>query len=416
MNTSYVQGQGPQVGQIKNAVLTATGPASYATAGDPVYNPGSSDYIEFPMNCTTQSGNYSVSFVPTSAGYLRAGAPSPSQSGWTAIWNYAGSANSPTVGIPLTLGTLSAAGTNSTFTANGVGTVLTSTPPPLGSFVLLTNGASNKGIFLNGVIVYVNAVTAGTSFGFNFAAAKALSYASATDTLKWQQIFGGSTSNPVALGTATGQSTAVTAVAVASNVLTITCTNTNTAIVPGNFILVQGLVAGEVPQGCIVQVLTANTTTLTANLIAPNLSATSGETATATVLVTNGNAPIQATQDSFGINGSTVAATAASQTAAGNISVLPTLQTLAPGNIVIVQGLTHGAALNGLLTPVLSTSLTSTNITTNGYIATGVTTGTADLGALGLLATGAPLNSSQVASGTNLSGESVQFGAYVSQI
>lgn len=416
MNTSYVQGQGPQVGQIKNAVLTATGPASYATAGDLVYNPGSSDYIEFPMDCTTQSGNYSVRFVPTSAGYLRAGAPSPSQSGWTAIWNYAGSANSPAVGIPLTLGTLSAAGTNSTFTANGVGTVLTTTPPPLGSFILLTNGASNKGIFLNGVIVYVNAVTAGTSFGFNFAPAKALSYASATDTLKWQQILGGSTSNPVALGTGTGQSTAVTGVAVAANVLTITCTNTNTAIVPGNFILVQGLVAGEVPQGCIVQVLTANTTTLTANLIAPNLSVTSGETATATVLVTNGNAPIQATQDSFGINGSTVAATAASATAAGNISVLPALQTLTPGNIVIVQGLTHGSALNGLLTPVLSTSLTSTNVTTNGYIATSVTTGTGDLGALGLLATGTPLNSSQVASGTNLSGESVQFGAFVSQI
>lgn len=280
----------------------------------------------------------------------------------------------------------------------------------------MTNGASNKGIFLNGAIVYVNAVTAGTSFGFNFAAAKSLNYVSATDTLKWQQIFGGSNSNPVTLGTATGQSTAVTAVAVASNVLTITCTNTGTAIVPGNFILVQGLVAGEVPQGCIVQVLTANTTTLTGNLIAPNLSATSGETATATVLVTNGNAPIQATQDSFGINGSTVAATAASATAAGNISVLPTLQTLAPGNIVIVQGLTHGAALNGLITPVLATSLTSTNITTNGYIASSVTTGTGDLGALGLVSTGSPLNSSQVASGTNLSGESVQFGALVSQL
>lgn len=417
MNTSYVQGQTVQNGDLKANLLTATGPASYnPTTGDVVYNPGSSDYIEFPMNCRSQSGNYDVRFVPTSTGYLRAGAPSPSQSGWTAYWNYAGAANSPVVGIPLTLGTLSAAGTNSTFTANGVGTVLTSTPPPLGSFVLLTNGASNKGIFLNGAIVYVNAVTAGTSFGFNFAAAKSLNYVSATDTLKWQQIFGGSNSNPVTLGTATGQSTAVTAVAVASNVLTITCTNTGTAIVPGNFILVQGLVAGEVPQGCIVQVLTANTTTLTANLIAPNLSATSGETATATVLVTNGNAPIQATQDSFGINGSTVAATAASATAAGNISVLPTLQTLAPGNIVIVQGLTHGAALNGLITPVLATSLTSTNITTNGYIASAVTTGTGDLGAIGLVSTGSPLNSSQVASGTNLSGESVQFGALVSQL
>lgn len=90
MNTSYVQGQGSQVGQLKVAVLTATGPSSYSSAGDPVYNPGSSDYIEFPMECTTQSGNYSVIFVPTSAGYLRAGAPSPSQSGWTAFWQLSG--------------------------------------------------------------------------------------------------------------------------------------------------------------------------------------------------------------------------------------------------------------------------------------------------------------------------------------
>ncbi len=399
-------------------LLTATGPASYSpSAGDVVYNPGSCDYINFPMDCTTQSGNYSVRFVPTSAGQIRAGAPSPSQSGWTAYWNYAGAANSPAVGIPLTLGPLSGAATNSTFTANGVGTVLTSTPPPLGSFVLLTNGASNKGIFLNGVIVYVNAVTAGTSYGFNFAAAKSLSYASATDTLKWQQIFGGSASNPVALGTATGQSISVSAVAVASNVLTITAVNTGITIGPGAICLLQGLVAGEVPQGAIIQILPgASATTLTANIIAPNLSVTSGETATLTVLVTNGNAPIQASQDSFAINGSTVAATAASATAAGNISVLPVLQTLVPGNIGIIQGLTHGSALNGLLTAVIATNLTATNIETNGYIATGVTTGTGDLGAFGLLATGNPVNGSQVASGTNLSGEVVQFGAFVSQL
>ena len=366
------------------------------------------------MDCRTQSGNYDVRFVPTSAGYLRAGAPSPSQSGWTAYWSYLGQ-NAP-VGVPLTLGALSAAATNSTFTTNGVATVLTTTPPPLGSFVLLTNGASGKGIFLNGAIVYVSAVVAGTSYSFNFAAAKSLNYASAADTLKWQQVFGGNTSNPVVLGTAAGQSIAVSAVAVASNVLTITATNTGVTIGPGAICLAQGLAAGEVPQGAIVQILTASATTLTANIIAPNLSATSGETGTLTMLVTNGNAPIQATQDSFSISGSTVAATAASSSAAGNISVLPVNQTLVPGNIVIVQGLTHGAALNGLITPVLSTSLSSTNITTNGYIASAVSTGTGDAGALGLLMTGAPVSSGQVASGVNLSAEVVQFGAFISQI
>jgi hypothetical protein len=297
-------------------------------------------------------------------------------------------ANEAPLGTPITLGTLSGAATQSVFTVNGVATVSTTTPPPLNSFVLLTNGATNFGIFLNGVIVQVTAVVAGTSFSFNMGASKTLHYAVGTDTLKWQQLFGGNANNPVTLGTASGQSIAVSAVAVASNVLTITCTNTGTSIVPGNFIVLQGLAAGEVPQGAVVQVLTASTTSITANLIAPNLSATSGETATATVLVTNGNAPIQATQDSFSINGSTVAATAASATAAGAITVLPVNQTLTPGSIGVIQGLTHGSALNGLLTAVLSTGLTATNVEMNGYIITGVTTGTGDLGALGLLSTG----------------------------
>ena len=308
-------------------------------------------------------------------------------------------------------------GTNSTFTANGVATVLTTTPPPVGSFVLLTNGASAKGIFLNGAIVYVTSVVAGTSYSFNFAAAKSLNYASAADTLKWQQVFGGNASNPVALGTATGQAISVSAVAVASNVLTITAVNTGITVQPGMICLLQGLAAGEVPQGAIVQILPgATATTLTANIIAPNLSATSGETATLTVLTTNGNAPISAGQVSYPINGSTVAATAASSSAAGAITVLPVLQNLVAGNLVIIQGLTHGAALNGLITPVIATGLTATNVETNGYIATSVTTGTADLGSLNLLTTGAPVNGNQVASGTNLAGETVQFASLVSSL
>ena len=191
MNTAYVY-QGSQVGEFRNSLLWAAGPASYTpmtaagTGGDVVYNPGANEYINFPCDCTSKSGNYKVRFVPTDVGnnIIRAGSTSPSQSGWTAVWEYAGSSVSPQIGVPLTLGTLSAAATNSTFTTNGVATVLTTTPPPLGSFVLLTNGASGKGIFLNGTIVYVNAVTAGVSYGFNFAAAKSLNYASAVGHLE----------------------------------------------------------------------------------------------------------------------------------------------------------------------------------------------------------------------------------------
>ena len=88
MNTNYVI-QSAQVGEIRPAILYAAGPSSYSQAnGDPVYNPGAGEYITFPMSATSLSGNYTVTFDPASAGYgiVRAGAPSPSQSGWTARW------------------------------------------------------------------------------------------------------------------------------------------------------------------------------------------------------------------------------------------------------------------------------------------------------------------------------------------
>jgi hypothetical protein len=71
--------------------------------------------------------------------------------------------------------------------------------------------------------------------------------------------------------------------------------------------------------------------------------------------------------------------------------------------------LTHGSALNGLITAVLAASLTATNLTTNGYIASAVTTGSSDLGSLGLLTTGAPVGNGEVAPGTNLAGETVRM-------
>ena len=417
MNTAYVY-QGAQVGELRNSLLWAAGPASYAVAGDPVYNPGANEYISFPSECTSLSGNYRVRFAPTAVGtgIVRAGAPSPTQSGWTAFWEYVGATNQPIAGIPLTLGTLSAAATASTFTTNGVCTVATTTPPPAGSFVLLTNGTSGTGIFLDGAIVYVKSVVAGTSYTFDFAAAKALNYTVATDTLEYQVIYGGYSGNPVALGTASGQSIVVTSVAVASNVLSAVAVNTGVTIKPGMFVILQGLAAGEVPQGAIVQILTSSATGFTANIIAPNLSATSGETATATVLVTNGNAPIQATQAIYPISGSTVAATAASASAAGAITVLPVTQNLTAGSLVVVQGLGHGAALNGLITAVLAASLSTSNVTTNGYIRTAVTTGTGDAGILGLLMTGVPPSGNTVSAGTNLSAELIQFGALETQL
>lgn len=91
MNTNYVY-PSAQVGEFRLAMLYAIGPASVAAAGDPVYNPGANEYINFPMSVLTQSGNYQVKFFPSAVGnnIVRAGAPSPSQSGWTALWLYSG--------------------------------------------------------------------------------------------------------------------------------------------------------------------------------------------------------------------------------------------------------------------------------------------------------------------------------------
>lgn len=418
MNTQYVY-QGAQVGEFRNSLLWATGPASYSpftapgAGGDVVYNPGANEYINFPFACMSQSGNYHVRFIPTSVGYnqVRAGAPSPSQSGWTAIWEYASTDNPvDDTGQPLALGPLSAAATQSTFTANGVLTVVGANSLAAGNFVVLSNGTSNAGIVFNGQIGQVISATP-TQYVINFGAMQSFHYTIATDTLKYQLVEVTPT-NLLQLGTV---SVAVTSVAVASNVLTVTCANTGTVIQPGNFIVLQGLVAGEVPQGAIVQVLTASTTTLTANIIAANLSATSGETGTATLIVTNGNSPL-AVDVANTITGSTVAATAASATAAGKITVLPVAQSYVPGQLFLVQGLSHGSALNGGIYSTLATGLTGSNVAANGYIASAVTTGTADLGAASPLIAGYPPNGLQVSSGANLSAELVQFAAFESQL
>jgi hypothetical protein len=89
MNTAYVY-QSAQIGEFRVALLWAAGPASYAAAGDPVYNAGGSEYINFPSSALTKSGNYEVKFFPTTVPNIRAGAPSPGQSGWTALWLYSG--------------------------------------------------------------------------------------------------------------------------------------------------------------------------------------------------------------------------------------------------------------------------------------------------------------------------------------
>ena len=156
MNTAYVQGQTAQSGELKLAILTGTGPASYNPAtGDILYNPGAGDYIESPQECITQSGSYELLPVPTSAGYLRAGAPSPSQSGWRWYWvwsgkqgvtvtqNVAGSGMTPGNVSPLTFSGGTGGGAAGFITVN-TATTATITMTALGSYTVApTATASN---------------------------------------------------------------------------------------------------------------------------------------------------------------------------------------------------------------------------------------------------------------------------------
>jgi hypothetical protein len=399
MNLTLLKGYPDFVGKRATFVGYGNGPTSYALGGDTLNLPLYNYYTDALLGpAITVSGNYLVT-------------PYPAYVGPRQVWKLRWSPTYTVTGenVALSLGTLSAAATTSAMTANGVGTVVVANSLVPGNFVLLTGGASGKAIFMNGQIVQV--VTASsTQFTYNYGPAKALSYASAADTgLKFQLVQGAS-NNLVQLGTATGQVATITAASVASQVATITAANTFS---PGQFVVLQGLAAGEVTNGVICHILTASATQFTAAVQCPNVTNAS-DTGTATLLVTNGNIPI-ATLPAQAITGITVAATAASASAAGALTVMPAANNYIPGNLAIVEGLTHGAVLNGQIYPVLAASLTGAGFTANAYLNAAVSTGTADLGAASVLATGFPAGIGEVYPGTNLSAEQIQIGGFCGQ-
>ncbi len=421
MNTNYVY-PSAQVGEFRNALLYASGPSSYSASGDVVYNPGSGEYINFPSDCRSVSGNYDVKFTPTAVGFnqIRAGgggtssAPTPSQSGWTAHWNYAPAAFSPD-GVPLTLGTLSAAGTQSTYTAAGLVTVATTTPPPLGSFVSLSNGASSYGIEFNGLIVYVSAVVPGVSYSFYAGQGSANHYTVNTDTLKWQQVQVSASNVLQALPL----TTQITGVLATTALLTITqvLTAAQAASLPGQFVLLNGpfKTASAFAAGVIVQVASASTTGWTANWQGTVINQTSAETAVASLLVTNGNVPVQSypyiTAPTAAI--SNVLAVASDTTHAGLLTLTAT-QGYQAGQIAVVQSVATATQLNGSIGTIIATGLTSALVKLNAWSV--ITNTAADTGVVSLLVTGSPPLNMEVPAGTNLSGETVQFAALVSSL
>lgn len=266
-------------------------------------------------------------------------------------------------GIPLSLGTLSAAATNSTYTAAGLCTVLTATPPPLGAFIVLSNGASGKGIFFGGVMVQVTAVVPGVSYSFNFGQGLALAYASAADTLKYQ-VVQASVSNPLQTVPTAAPITGVLATAA---LLTITQANT---YVTGQFVYLGGVfkTASLYASGAIVQVASATGTGWTANWQGTIIAQTSTEVATSALITTTGDAPIAAYPYAAGptalISNSLAVASGA---AADGLLTLTAAQAYQPGMLVVVQGVGANTQLNGTIGTVITTGLTQAIIKANAW-------------------------------------------------
>lgn len=422
MNTSYVY-PSAQVGEFRSAMLYGSGPSSYSTSGDAVYNPGSGEYINFPSDCRSVSGNYDVRFVPTTVGLNQiragAGANGPSQSGWTAHWLFSPNnssqynpANFAPVGTPLSLGTLSAAGSQSTYTAAGLVTVATTTPPPLGSFVVLSNGASSYGIQFDGVMVYVAAVVAGTSFSFYFGQGSANHYTVNTDTLKWQVVQASATNQVQAQALASQ----ITGVLATANLLTITQAN---SLQVGQFVYLNGpfKTASVYALGAIVQVASATSTGWTANWQGTIINQTSSETAVASLLVTNGGAPVTAyPYQTAPVAVITNITGVASATSAAGLLTLSAAQMYQAGWIVVMQNIGTATAVDGTIGTVISTTLGQTSFKVNGWNAVAQSS-TADTGYAAVLVTGVPPSASnEVPAGTNLSGETVQFAALISSL
>jgi hypothetical protein len=165
---------------MKPVVLSGNGPASYSIANaDVIYNPGSGEYLNAVSPCTTQSGAYNLIAIPVATGQVRAGAPSPSQSGFAFRWftsglgavtsvtqNVAGSGMTPGVTVPITFsGNGGAAGTVTVLTATTIqinltkGGSYTSTP----TATVTGTGGTPPTLTVGSVVTTVGQVADGTN-------------------------------------------------------------------------------------------------------------------------------------------------------------------------------------------------------------------------------------------------------------
>ena len=287
-------------------------------------------------------------------------------------------------GSPLGLGPVSAAKSTAIGVTSNVVTVTIANNLVAGQLVYLQSFTA--GGALNGHIVQV-ATASATQFTANYPTANIT--AATADTTGTYQVVQAGLGNLLT----TGASATITNSLATTSLLTMTCAN---SFVPGQFVIIQGLTNGAAANGVIAQIATASTTQFTANWTGASFT-TAADTGTAKLLVTAGNAPVSM-GPVFGITNSL--ATANSAGTAGVVT-MTALNSLVPGNIVVIQGLTNGAGVNGDQLVVNAASLTS-KIFVSNHINAGFTTAS-DSGTAALMVTGSPTTFPQVAPGTDLS-------------
>ena len=349
--------------------------------------PAASDY---------PSGGYAISTANVGLSKILLVAPIGGQGGFSPIWNpstgklqmFSGAVGPST---PLSLGPVSSAKSTAIGVASNVLTVTIANSLKVGQFVYLQSFTAGGAI--NGSIVQV--VTASsTQFTANIPTANIT--AATADTTGTYQLVQAGPGNLLQLGT----SATITNSLATSSLLTMTCANT---FVPGQFVIIQGLTNGATANGVIVQILTASSTQFTATWTGTSFL-TGADSGTATLLVTAGSTPIT-TNTAAAITNSL--ATASSAGTAGLIT-LTALQAFVPGNLVVIHGLTNGAAINGDVLAVLnSSSLTGKIFTANGQtaaVSTGADSGTAALIVTGTSSTSA-ISNTELQAGTDMSGQ-----------
>jgi hypothetical protein len=288
-------------------------------------------------------------------------------------------------GTALGLSPLTAVKSTTVGVTSNVLTVAIANSLKVGQFIYLSGFTAGGAI--NGMICQV-ATASATGFTANLQTPNIT--ALTADTTGQFQLVQAGTGNLLT----TGAVAAITNSLSTSSLLTMTCANT---FVPGQFVIINGLTNGATANGVIAQILTASSTQFTANWTGTSFT-TAADTGTASLLVTAGGAPVT-TSTAFSITNSL--ATASSAGTAGLVT-LTANNSLSPGALVVIQGLTNGAGVNGDVLTVLNSASLTAKIFTANYKNAGFTTA-ADTGVASQLVTGIPTSAPQVSPGTDLS-------------